>query len=360
MNPILDDPREIRSRDSQDMLGYLGRFDRQLEQALKIGDQVDLPARPAGVRSVTVSGMGGSAASGDFLQAYLGRELTVPLSVNRNYGAPGFTGAQTLSLFCSYSGDTEETVSAFQAAHAAGAPIVCISSGGALARLAREHGHPWARIPGGQPPRSALGFLSFPCLAILSRLSLISRPRPGTGAMPGLGPGPDPGVRTPSAVLRQPGQAGRSSPARENPLRLWQPGPAWTWWPGAGADSSRKNGKQLACWKALPEMNHNEVVGWRHPADLLERILPVFLRDSEDHPRIRLRLDWTRRFLSRRSGTTLEYRAEGGSWLDRLLMLILLGDYASVYLGLLNGEDPGPVAAIDELKTELSGTPEAG
>ena len=105
-------------------------------------------------------------------------------------------------------------------------------------------------------------------------------------------------------------------------------------------------------------MNHNEVVGWKHPADLLERILPVFLRDSEDHPRIRLRSDWTRRFLSRRSGTTLEYWTEGGSWMDRSLMLILLGDYASVYLGLLNGEDPSPVAAIDELKTELSGTSE--
>jgi glucose/mannose-6-phosphate isomerase len=71
-------------------------------------------------------------------------------------------------------------------------------------------------------------------------------------------------------------------------------------------------------------------------------------------------LDWTRRFLSRHSGTTLEYWTEGGSWLERLLMLLLLGDYASVYLGLLNGEDPSPVAAIDELKTELSGTPEAG
>ena len=173
MIQILDDPREIRRRDSQDMLGYLGRFDRQLDQALQIGNQVDLPSIPAGVRSVTVSGMGGSAASGDFLQMVLGRELKVPLWVNRNYGAPGFVGPDTLSLLCSYSGNTEETVSAFRAAHAAGAPIVCISSGGTLARLAREHGHPWARIPGGQPPRSALGFLSFPCLAILSRLSLI-------------------------------------------------------------------------------------------------------------------------------------------------------------------------------------------
>ena len=357
MNPILDDPREIRRRDSRDMLGYLGRFDRQLEQALQIGNQVDLPALPAGVRSVTVSGMGGSAASGDFLQAYLARELRVPLWVNRNYGAPRFAGPETLSLLCSYSGNTEETVSAFQAAHAAGAPIVCVSSGGALARLAREHGHPWARIPGRQPPRSALGYLSFPCLAILSRLSLIpSRDRELAQCLEW--------VRDRIRAYG-PHQPSSGNPAKQAAQALYGRIPfvygsqdrlelVARRWCGQFAE----NGKQLACWKALPEMNHNEVVGWRHPADLLERILPVFLTDSEDHSRIRLRSDWTRRFLSRRSGTTLEYRAEGGSWLDRLLMLILLGDYASVYLGLLNGEDPTPVAAIDELKTELVETPE--
>ena len=250
-------------------------------------------------------------------------------------------------------------MSAFRAAHAAGAPIVCISSGGALARLAREHGHPWARIPGGQPPRSALGFLSFPCLAILSRLSLIpSRGRELAQCLDWVrdrirayGPH-QPSSGNPA---KQAAQAlhGRIPFVYGSQDRLELVARRW-------CGQFAENGKQLACWKALPEMNHNEVVGWRHPADLLERILPVFLRDTEDHPRIRLRLDWTRKFLSRRSGTTLEYRTEGGSWLDRLLMLILLGDYASVYLGLLNGEDPSPVAAIDELKTELSGTPETG
>lgn len=359
MNQILDDPLEIRRRDSQDMLGYLGRFDRQLGRALKIGNQVDLPALPAGVRSVAVSGMGGSAASGDFLQAYLGRELKVPLWVNRNYGAPGFVGPETLSLLCSYSGNTEETVSAFQAAHAAGASIVCISSGGTLGRLAREHGHPWARIPGGQPPRSALGYLSFPCLAILNRLSLIpSRERELAQGLEWVGD---------RIQAYGPAQASSGNPAKQAAQALHGKIPfvygsqdrlelVARRWCGQFAE----NGKQLSSWKALPEMNHNEVVGWKHPADLLGRILPVFLRDPEDHPRTRLRLDWTRRFLSRRSGTTLEYWTEGESWLDRLLMLILLGDYASVYLGLLNGEDPSPVAAIDELKDELSGTPESG
>ena len=356
---ILDDPSEIQRRDSQDMLGYLGRFDRQLDQALKIGNQVDLPAISTGVRSVTVSGMGGSAASGDFLQTYLGRELKVPLWVNRNYGAPGFVGRETLSLLCSYSGNTEETVSAYRAAHAAGAPIVCISSGGALARLALEHGHPWARIPGGQPPRSALGFLSFPCLAILSRLSLI--PNPDRELAQGMEWVRD-RIRT-----YGPHQASSHNPAKQAAQALHGRIPfvygsqdrlelVARRWCGQFAE----NGKQLACWKALPEMNHNEVVGWNHPPDLLERILPVFLRDREDHSRVRLRSDWTRRFLARRSGNTLEYWTEGDSWLDRLLMLILLGDYASVYLGLLNGEDPSPVAAIDELKDELSGAPESG
>ena len=352
MKDILDDPVGIGQRDPQNMLHFLGGFDRQLEQALEIGWRLQLPRVPSEIRGVVISGLGGSAAAGDFLQAYLGQEIEIPIWVNRNYSVPGFVNRETLSILCSYSGNTEETVSALRASHAVGAPIVCVSSGGTMGRLALEHGHSWAQIPGGQPPRSALGLLAFTCLAIMLRLSLIrNRDDQLRRSIEWVrqrirvyGPEHDSSFNEAKKLARV--LKGKIPFVYASQDRLEVVARRW-------CGQIAENGKQLSCWKALPEMNHNEVAGWKHPDDLLGRIVPVFLRDAGDHPRTQIRLDWTRCFLSQQAGSALEYWSEGENWLERLLMLILLGDYASVYLALLNQEDPCPVRAIDRLKYEL-------
>jgi glucose/mannose-6-phosphate isomerase len=259
-------------------------------------------------------------------------------------------------LISSYSGNTEETVFAFQEARKNGGRIVCITSNGELMRLAREYGYPCIVIPGGRPPRTALGYSVIPLLTLLARL--------------GLAPDKSEEVERSLPWVRRKIQSyGPESPVEENAaknlaLQLNQQIPVIygsqdrletvaVRWRGQFTE----NGKQLAYSAALPEMNHNEIVGWRHPGMVLRQFMPIFLRDLEDHPRVQIRAEITREILAGKAGTVLEYWTDGDTWLERLWTLILLGDYASVYLAFLNNEDPTPVEAIEVLKNRLKESP---
>ncbi len=352
MTEILDLPNELSKRDPQGMLEILGRFDQQLEQALDIGQDVTVSPEGQPVEKILLCGMGGSAIGGDLLRAYLGRDMKLPFLVNRNYSLPGFVDASTLVLVASYSGQTEETLSSFTQAREAGARIICLTSGGTLGQLAEQHGVPCARIPEGYPPRSALGFCSIPFLACLSSLGLLAD---RSGEL----------RRSIGLVRRKIQNYGPLTPILENPakrlaLSLKDRIPIVF-----GSDSHlemvairwrgqfSENGKQLAYSSALPEMNHNEIEGWTHPPTLLRQLVPIFLRDGDDHPKTQARIDVTRGLLSEKVDSALEFWTDGESWIDRLWSLILLGDYASVYLAFLNQVDPTPVQVIERLKTRL-------
>ena len=353
---MLDNPEELRSYDPQEMLSVLGCFDQQLEEALKIGEKAEVPAGGSVIQNILVSGVGGSAIGGDFLRAYLGRDLKVPLLVNRNYWIPGFVDSTTLVLICSYSGNTEEAISAFDEAHRAKANIICVTSNGDLKRRAQEHGYPYLRIPGGYPPRAALGYSTIPVLVILGRLGLVADHSQDVS-------------RSLAWVRHRVQVYGPDCPTRENPakelaLRMYQHIPILygsqdrlemvaVRWRGQISE----NAKQLAYSSTLPEMNHNEIVGWKHPAVPLRKIVAIFLRDHEDHPRVQVRAELTRDLVAARSGSAFEYWTDGQSWLERLWTLILLGDYASVYLAFLNQENPTPVEVIEALKNRLKEFP---
>jgi glucose/mannose-6-phosphate isomerase len=352
MAGTVDDPREIQKHDGQGMLNILKQFDYQLEEALEIGLKAGLPEQTSSLQNILVCGLGGSAIGGDFLRAYLGTSLKVPLLVNRNYSIPGFANDSTLTFVCSYSGNTEETISALRESEKAGCRVICLTSDGQLKELAKQQGHPCLLLPGGFPPRTALGYSAVPMLVVLSRLGLI----------------PDccneirrslPWVRTCTELY------GEESPAEKNvakklalqvhhkiPIvygsqdRLEMVAVRWR-------GQFSENAKQLAYCGVLPEMNHNEIAGWRHPDASFQHLIPIFLRDREDHPRVQIRAEITRQLVSEKSGAFLEYWSEGESWLERLWALILLGDYASIYLAFLNKENPTPVEAIESLKQRL-------
>ena len=352
LKEILDLPNELSKRDPQGMLEILGRFDQQLEQALQIGQEVTIPPGGQPIEKVLLCGMGGSAIGGDLLRAYLGQDMKLPFLVNRNYSLPGFVDARTLVLVASYSGQTEETLSSYAQAQEAGASVICLTSGGTLGQLAQEHGVPCARIPEGYPPRSALGFCAIPFLVCLSRLGLSSDR---------------------SGELRRSIELVRTKIQQYGPLSLTSENLAKSLALDLknripiiyGSDSHldivairwrgqfSENGKQLAYSNALPEMNHNEIEGWTHPPTLLRQLVPIFLRDRDDHPKTQTRIDVTRSLLSEKVDSALEYWTDGESWIDRLWSLILLGDYASVYLAFLNQVDPTPVKIIERLKTRL-------
>jgi glucose/mannose-6-phosphate isomerase len=262
-------------------------------------------------------------------------------------------GASTVVFACSYSGNTEETLSAYGQAKGAGARIICITSGGELARLARADGTPLVEIAGGLPPRAALGYST---IALFGALQAI-------GIAEGLQNDCN------EAIQQLSGDAARygiASPERENPAKAIASslhGKIVAVYGSAGFLESaavrwrgqiEENAKNLAFHHVLPEMNHNELVGWRHPAALLQNLGVIFLRDREDHPQVQRRFELTAEALRSRARVVHELWTEGACRLARVLSIVYLGDFVSLYLAYLNGVDPTPVEAIETFKAKLS------
>ena len=348
---MLNDPRRIEALDSGGMSRLLQSFDGQLEEALGIGMSQEVP-KLSDVRNILLCGMGGSAIGGDFIRSYLGENLKVPLLVHRNYEVPGFADRSTLVFVVSYSGETEEALSSFRAAQRLGCKTVCLASGGSLQQLAREEGCLYFQVPGGIPPRTALAYCAIPPLLVLARAGLIADCLEEIRASVQW-------VRTRIQAygLESPMEQNR---AKELALRIHGRIPvvygsqdrldmvAMRW-----RAQFTENAKQLAFWGALPEMNHNELEGWKHPKHRLESMLPVFLRDAGDHPPVQRRLEMTRSVMARGGRQPVECWSEGESWMERLWTLILLGDFASFYLACLNREDPVRIQAIQDLKEHI-------
>jgi glucose/mannose-6-phosphate isomerase len=256
----------------------------------------------------------------------------------------------------SYSGDTEETLSAFRQAAARGARIVAVTTGGALAEEAVARGEPAVLVPGGLMPRAALGYVGMPPLVVCDRL----------GLAPGLDAALDEAVEV---SARRAAECHRSVPAASNPAkalaaRLVGCLPlVWGSEGIAGAAAYRlkcqlnENAKVLAGWATFPELNHNEVVGlYRSGGDVAPNPAPlgvVVLRHEGEPPRTARRIDVTRSLVSSSVEFVEDVWARGTSPLARLLDLVTTGDHASTYLGIIRGVDPAPIAAIDTLKAAL-------
>lgn len=345
---------DVRAIDTSGMYDILTRFPAQVEEAITIGESARLPRPPRGITSIVLTGLGGSAIAGDLLRSYLAGRLKVPMTVNRHYTLPAFVGRGTLVLVSSYSGNTEETNAAHRAALRRGARIVCISSGGTTARLAQRHKSPLIRIPGGLPPRGALGYSFFPLLLALTRMGFVaSRAREITETV---------------TLLRAQAKAFSDPGSEENPALaiagmldrrigiLYAAAdllePVATRWRG----QLEENSKSLAFSNTLPEMNHNEIVGWQVPTDAMKEMQVIFLRDAEDHPRVQTRIDVTRSLLLPSTGRITEVWSQGVGRLARMFSLVQLGDWVSLYLAVAHGVDPTPVDAIDRLKRALADT----
>ncbi len=354
---LLDSPDRLRDLDPSGMLRQVADLPAQLAGAGAIVPQVraaidalQLGAAPA---ELLVCGMGGSAIGGDYAAAW-SASLGARVHVHRSYGLPGWVSAQTLVLFCSYSGDTEETLSAFAAAPAF-VPRLCLTSGGELARRAAVAGVPVLPLALGLQPRAALGHSLTAILWVLHAAKLLqTSPQPAIEAAaqhlvwlaPQLGP------ETPAAHNRAK-QLALISAARVlwicSGSGLLEPvGRRWK-------AQLNENAKVMAFASALPEMHHNEIMGPPSPEALGGRLHLLLLADAQDPPPIRRRLRATAELLSPvLAGVEwLEPTAPDG--LARMLELTMLADYTSVYLAFLRQVDPFPVERIQELKARLRG-----
>ena len=349
---VLDQPDVWASLDPRSMRSLLESFPEQVRNAAEAGRKVKLPA-PGKIRAIVVAGLGGSAIGGDLVRSIAESQLPYPFVVNRTYDLPGFVDNFALLFACSYSGNTEETLSAYEQARRAKALIVCITSGGKLERMAAADGYPVVRLPGGLPPRAALGHSLFALLAAMQEMKLM--------------PDMSESIQETVALLRALGSRyGTGNPEASNPAKKLatalygkivaiygstgiMESAAYRW-----RSQIAENAKNLASHHALPEMNHNELVGWLYPEEALRKVGVVLLRDKGDHSQVQRRFDLTRELISGKAGAVNEVWSEGKSLLARVLSVVYLGDFVSLYLAYLNNTDPTPVDVIDYLKKNLS------
>lgn len=342
---------QIAQLDPMNMYRWIREFPRQVEEAVAIGKQTKIRLTTKGINSILLTGLGGSAIGGDLLRSYLSSQLKVPFIVNRHYTLPSFVGRNTLVIVSSYSGNTEETIAAHRDAVKRKAKVLCISTNGETIRLAKRYKQPVITIPPGLSPRAALGYSFFPLLVVLSRLGFIKDQAKEISETIAL-------LQEKSAVYGN--VASPENPAVNLARELHGKLPVM-YSPTEHFDTVNlrwrgqisENAKQLAYGHVLPEMNHNELVGWKVGTDLLKRIHVIFLRDRGTHKRVGIREDITKRIVAEYASSVTEIWTDGRFLLARLFSLIYLGDWVSYYLAILNNQDPTPVDVIDYLKQEL-------
>jgi glucose/mannose-6-phosphate isomerase len=293
--------------------------------------------------------MGGSSIGGALLTALLGDLSPVPIGINRNYSVPLWANSATLAVFTSYSGNTEETLSAFEEAGAQGAQRVAISTGGKLAERCGAENVPCHRIPPGLPPRAALPYTLVPLLQLARSVDILSLS--------------DSQISETSGALRQLGEQERREGGRAAEIASKLVGKIPLIYTGPGLMSAvglrwrgqlAENAKSLAFGNAYPELNHNEIVGWQSSESITSNIVVIELADMDDDEPIRKRMDLTRSLLESKAADWLTIQSEGGSRLARMMWAVLLGDWVSFRLAELKDEDPMPVELIDTLKSGLA------
>jgi glucose/mannose-6-phosphate isomerase len=342
-----------------DSLGFgaaLAQLPEQLASAHELAGKLPssrLPDASAFDRIVTL-GMGGSGIAGNVLQAVGTATLPVPVTVLKHYRTPAFVNDRTLAFALSYSGDTEETVAMAKGALAAGATLVTISRGGALAELARESGSLQLSCPDDiLMPRLALGALLAPLVVVLFRMGLLPEAHAGL-------------LRAQQQLARrrdrcQPGVEGDRNVARELARRIGRTIPIIYGSGGLGGvaamrwkQSVNENAKAPAFWNEYPELDHNEVCGWGQHGDVTRQVFTlVELRHGLEHARLEQRAVATRDLIDEALAQVLTVDAEGEGRFAQLLDLIYVGDWTSYYLALDNDVDPGPIDAITQLKSAL-------
>ncbi|RMF07196.1 MAG: bifunctional phosphoglucose/phosphomannose isomerase [Candidatus Neomarinimicrobiota bacterium] len=340
------------TNDPQHMKQAIFDFPDHIGEAITIGRSIHLRNTYRDIQNVVICGMGGSAIGGDVVRVLIRDEIRVPLYVNRHYRLPHWVNSKSLVIASSYSGNTEETLSAFEEARQKGAHILGITTGGTLAERLKADHLDVVLIPGGLQPRAALAFSFVPMLFLLRQVGVIQRDwEPTLNAMRETLHG----VRDQYArkIPENPTYALAGKLAHSLPVIYGETdftAVAAIRWKGQLAENS----KMLAYVNELPELNHNEIVGWENNADLLERIVLVWLEDKDSHPRVKIRHQISEKILNSIGIKQETVETDGDDPAIRFLHCIHYGDWVSYWCAMAHGTDPTPVHKISQLKKELS------
>ena len=350
--PDLDAPQTFAARDPKGMLGHVAGLPQQCTEAWDKIQGFAPPDEYGRVRQVVLLGLGGSAIGGDLLRGLLAEECPVPLFVHRDYGLPAFVDSRTLVIASSYSGNTEETLSAFDEARQRRAHLLAVTTGGALAERARAWSVPLYLFDYKAQPRAALGYSLLSLLGIVQHLGFV-RDKSSE-------------VAEAIAVMRQWQEEIRPEvPSSANLAKLLARelygrlpviygaehlSEVARRWKG----QCNENSKSWAVFDVAPELMHNSVAGYPCPSGLREALFVVVLQAASNHLRVRLRFQIVGELLQRDGFSYRAVEARGQSRLAQMLSAVHLGDYVSYYLAMLYDVDPWEIANIDLLKERLS------
>jgi len=299
------------------------------------------------IKNIIVTGLGGSAIGGDLIQNFFRKELKYPYSVNRNYELPVYANENTLVIASSYSGNTEETISALNQALKKKCQIVCITTGGKIEEIANKHKIPIGKLLKGYQPRFALWINFFTLLKTLHSLKLV--------------PNETKNVKQSIELLK--GKGIEHSNPENGALKIAESLLGYVPLIYAVSDYTsvvgtrlkgqfNENGKHHAFYGYLPELDHNEILGWEGYKQTMNFKL-VNILDEDYHPQVKKRYELTSEMVTKAGGEIINLKSSEKNAKLRLIDLIYLGDWISYYFAVIRGVDPSTIDSINYLKAHL-------
>ncbi len=336
--------------DQSDMRGAISGFPNQIKNSFSIMSDWTVQNKYQNIENIMVLGMGGSAIGGDVARVISQNTCTVPIIVNRSYNIPEWVDSHTLILASSYSGGTEETLSAFAQCRERDCPIIVLSTGGKITDYATEYNLDKITVPSGYQPRAALGFSFSLILILLNRLGFVQNE---------IIEMVEESIESLESLSTEMNKAENKALTMAENIHTTCPiiyGSEDLTWVAALRFRGQlaENAKMLSFHHHFPEQNHNEIEGWTVNPDIMYRFSIIWLKDEEDHPGIQARMRISAGLLESSAGSQFEISQRGANRVERLLKLIHYTDWISYYSALLNNVDPTPVNRIQELKIKIS------
>ncbi len=325
------------------MKTLVANFSKQLTEAIKIGTEAKFTAPAATINNVLICGLGGSGIGGSIVAELVAPHANTPINISKGYFIPAYVNENTLVIVSSYSGNTEETLNCMELAMKKNAKIIAITSGGKVAEICKKNFFDHIIVPGGMPPRSCLGYSLTQLFFILGGMNIIKTNYK---------------AELEAAVkLIDTEEANIIAEATSIANKLKDKTPviyATTYNEGIAIrfrQQLNENAKIL-CWHhVIPEMNHNELVGWTTKNDDLSVL--IFM-DQNDYSRNLARININKEVIKKYTSNITEIFSKGNSAIEKAFYFIHLGDWVSVLLGEQRGVDLMEVDVINNLKSALS------
>ena len=349
---MLDDIATIEEIDQAHMLSCIDAFPRHIEETIDLLQKIQI-FKLIKVDDVIISGMGGSGIAGAIVAELFRDKIDIPVCVNREYDLPRWARKDTLTIFLSYSGDTEETLNAFKLASQKKCMSICITSGGTLRELAEKRDVPVVVIPVDLQPRAAIGYLLFALIFVLQKTGVLTHQIEGDVQE---------AVAIAHEVVRENSVTVEEArnPAKQVARQLFGSIPQIYGWGIYKPIATRwryqfnENSKVIAREDVIPESNHNDIVGWGGNPEAAQYFSCILFRDrSSESIYLGKRFDFMKSVFRDSVRNVIDVSVKGKSSLAKMISLLMMGDYVSCYLGVLRQIDPTPVDVIIELKQQL-------